>query len=95
LGCTIPNYKEAAKWYRQAAETGHGQAQYSLANLYALGQGVKTSYQQAAHWYRKAARQGIPETQYNLGILLEKGQGVERNLPFSSQPLLLSRLSWN
>ena len=47
------NDAEAVKWYRLAAEQGHADAQYNLAN-YATGEGVLRSGAAAADWFYKA-----------------------------------------
>src|SRR5437879_5366095 len=49
---------EAAKWYRLAAEHGHAAAQYSLADFYEHGSGVREDQAEAAKWYRRAAEKG-------------------------------------
>ena len=77
LGKGVPqNYKEAAKWYRLAAEQGDAKAQYNLGVMYHKGQGVPQNYKEAAKWYRLAAEQGIAKAQYNLGLMYGLGQGV-------------------
>jgi TPR repeat protein len=42
--------KEAAKWYRKAAEQGNARAQFKLADLYYYGAGVKQDYSEAYFW---------------------------------------------
>jgi tetratricopeptide (TPR) repeat protein len=49
------NYPEAVKWYRKAADQGHGKAQVNLGLCYANGQGVKKDYAEAYVWYNLAA----------------------------------------
>ena len=51
--------KEAAKWFRLAAEQGLGEAQYNLGMLHAAGDGVARDATVAAKWYRLAAEQSI------------------------------------
>jgi TPR repeat protein len=58
------DYKEAAKWYRQAAEKGNAAAQTALGELCEAGQGVPRNEAAAATWYRKAADQGYAPAQY-------------------------------
>jgi SpoVK/Ycf46/Vps4 family AAA+-type ATPase len=55
---------EAVKWYREAAEQGHAEAQYKLG---------------AAEWYIKAARQGHADAQYQLGQAYNGGNGVPKD----------------
>ena len=47
--------KEAALWYRKAADQGHAAAQFALGVAYANGKGVGQSDEEAAFWYLKAA----------------------------------------
>jgi predicted Ser/Thr protein kinase len=70
---------EAVKWFRQAAQRGHADAQYRLGVMYANGQGVPRDYPQAAFWFRKAAAQGHPSAQSTLGIMYFLGEGVHRD----------------
>ena len=59
------DYKEAAKWYRKAAEQGDSLAQGELGWLYNVGKGVVQDDKEAAKWYAKAAEQGTPaDTSY-------------------------------
>ena len=67
---------EAAKWYRQAADQGHAQAQANLGFMYATGQGVEQNDTQAANWYRRAANQDDAQAQYNLALRYARGQGT-------------------
>ena len=87
------DYVEAARWYRKAseqgdymaqryrqdAEQGDAEAQYRLAELYRIGQGVGKDYAQAVKWYRRAAEQDHVEARYWLGRLYENGRGVEQD----------------
>ena len=52
------------------------EAQYSLANSYAMGQGVAQDNVEAVQWYRKAAEQGHVEAQLILGRMYFNGDGV-------------------
>lgn len=56
---TEPNYIEAARWYRMAAEQEHARAMMSLAYLYEQGLGVEPDMTAALNWYRRAA--GVDE----------------------------------
>ncbi|SHI80550.1 Sel1 repeat-containing protein [Malonomonas rubra DSM 5091] len=73
------NYLEAVKWLRLAADSGHANAQYSLALRYLLGQGVKKDPEQAADWLQKAAQQNHADAQYSLGMRFFYGQGREKD----------------
>src|SRR3546814_20549948 len=50
----------AAGWLRQAAEAGHAEEMYTLANLHATGNGVPLDYEQARK-LMLAAEPGLPE----------------------------------
>jgi hypothetical protein len=56
-----PNYAEAMRWYRSAAERGDAQAQYNLGFLYAGGFGVPQDLAQARIWMQKAAAGGAED----------------------------------
>ena len=71
--------REAAKWYRKAAEQGNADAQYSLGFMYAHGKGVEKDEVEAARWYYKAAEQGNADAQYRLGLMYANGEGVEKD----------------
>ena len=71
-----PDYAEAVKLVRQAADQGYAVAQDNLGDLYYSGQGVGQDYAEAAKWYRKAADQGYAAAQTSLGKLYYSGQGV-------------------
>lgn len=62
------------------AKAGDAAAQYTLAVLYARGQGVPRDYKLAASWFREAAIAGNAAAQYNLGVLYERGLGLGKNM---------------
>ncbi len=70
--------KQAAAWYRKAAEKGDVSGELHLAALYRDGGGKTFARDmvQAAEWYRKAAEQGDATAQGTLGVLYSVGQGV-------------------
>jgi uncharacterized protein len=74
------DYKQAADWYRKAAEKGDVAAEMHLAALYRDGsKNFPRDMAQCAEWYRKAADQGDPTAQGTLGTLYFMGQGVPQN----------------
>jgi TPR repeat protein len=73
------DYREAAKWFRLAAERGNPAAQFYLGLMHAKGQGVPQDRVEAANWYRRAADGGNPEAQYNLGLAYANGEGVPQD----------------
>ena len=50
--------KEAAKWYRKAAEQGLALAQTNPGVCYDNGDGVPDDDEEAFKWWKKAAEQG-------------------------------------
>ena len=66
------NAKEAAKWYRKAAEQGRAEAQYGLGELYANGNGVQQDNSQALTWFTKAANNGSQNAKQAIENLKEK-----------------------
>jgi len=71
------DYKQAADWYRKAAEHNYIPAEMHLAALYRDGgKGFDRDMAQAAAWYRRAADQGDATAQGTLGVLYSMGQGV-------------------
>jgi TPR repeat protein len=73
------DYKQAAAWYRKAAEQGRAEAQLNLGVMYARGDGVPKDYAEAVRWSRKAADQGNAGAQYNLGQDYIFGTGVPKD----------------
>lgn len=73
------SFKEAAKWYRQAAEKGYTGAMVGLGILYAEGTGVAEDAKEALRWYRKAVEKGNADAMLELGKMYENGQGVSEN----------------
>ncbi|QWG12219.1 sel1 repeat family protein [Bradyrhizobium sediminis] len=73
------DYATALRLYRQMADQGNGNAQFSLGTIYEKGRGVAQDDAEAAKWYRLAADQGHPTAQFNLGIMYDNGRGVAQN----------------
>jgi TPR repeat protein len=71
--------KQAAYWYRRAAEQGLAEAQYSLGRLYARGKGVPHDEEQATMWVRSAASQGFPPAEARLGARYATGNGTTQD----------------
>jgi TPR repeat protein len=74
-----PDYTQAAKWFRQAAEMGEPHAQLALGLLYWSGRGIEPNAQSAVGWFRKAAEAGEPSAMRMLGAAYSRGVGVERS----------------
>ena len=50
--------KQAAKWYRKAAEKNNADAEWALVGMYLNGQGVPKDVDVAIEWCRRAADHG-------------------------------------
>jgi len=74
-----PDYKQAAAWYRKAADQGNVGAEVHLADFYRDGRGVTRDMAQATDWYRKAGDAGDAGAQGSLGILYSVGMGVAKD----------------
>jgi len=73
-------HREAAEYFRKAAEQGLANAQFDLAVRYRLGQGVPQDMVQSFNWLRKAAQQGHRAAQYNLALMYGMGHGTAEDL---------------
>ncbi|MFT5395561.1 MAG: TPR repeat protein, partial [Gammaproteobacteria bacterium] len=58
---------------------GNMDAQYSLGNMYLMGEGIEQDDQQAAHWYGLAADQGHMSASHNL-VNLQKSMPSTKRL---------------
>jgi hypothetical protein len=76
---------EAAKWFLQAAQQDHIEAQYTLGIMYEKGEGVPRDDDHAYKWFSMAARQGYARAR----VMLESDKWVsyaQARLPKGSQP---------
>ena len=73
------DYAAALNFWKPLAEEGVANAQFSLAGMYANGQGVPQDIAGAARWVRLAAEQGLANAQNNLGYMYAEGQGVPQD----------------
>jgi len=73
------DFREAAKWYRKAAEQGLMIAQHHLGIAYLDGEGVSANDAEAARWLKRAAEQGFSRSQYILGTMYLEGRGVSKD----------------
>ncbi len=62
------DFKEAAKWYRKAADNGNAQAQFYYGSLLVIGNGVSRNGEEALKWFLQSAEQGYAEAQYQLAL---------------------------
>lgn len=76
----LPNYVEAVKWIRLAADQGNSWAQFSMGLSYRQGQGVPKNFIETANWFRLSALNGNPVAQDQLGRLYVSGEGVTESM---------------
>ncbi len=79
LSYVVPEWPEALRWRRKAADDGDPVAQVNLGFIYLVGKPVVQDYGEAAHWFGRAANQGQPLAEASLAELYEKGQGVTQD----------------
>ena len=73
---------EAVLWFARAAELGHVESQWWMADMLTRGEGVPAAQPQAAgRYWRIAAANGAEEAQVQLGLLLQQGK-----IPFDPDP---------
>jgi hypothetical protein len=63
------DYKQAADWYRKAAQIGHVDAQKNLAGMYWEGKGIEKSAQWAYYWFKVASLLGDDVAQDSLKVV--------------------------
>jgi TPR repeat protein len=63
----------AVESYRLAADRGNALAQFNLAVIYELGQGVQADCAEATKWFLKAAQQGDAGGQLEMGKRCHRG----------------------
>ena len=75
------DYKEAAKWYRKAADQGNADAQLRIGSLYLNEKsGLPYSWVLSVQWVQKSANQGNIEAQRMLGDIYKVSHpGVPEN----------------
>ncbi len=74
-----PDFKKAARWFKEAARQGHSDALLKLGFYYHHGRGVKRNYKTAFKLFTQAAAQGDATAMYNIGDAYENGYGVEKD----------------
>jgi len=73
------DYKQAVRWYRQAAQAGNARGMGHLGAMFLKGYGVEKDYQQALNWSRKAADAGDSTGLCSLSTMYLDGYGVEKD----------------
>jgi TPR repeat protein len=69
----------AIKWYTEAGEQGHENAQLNLGIMYENGEGTEVDTDLAMKWYRRAADQGLTDAQYAVALMFDEGVGVDED----------------
>jgi TPR repeat protein len=73
------DFKEAAGWYKLAADQGDPEALYALGRLYIDGRGVEKDAARAAELFRQAGDLGQVTALRELGYLHLRGEGAEKD----------------
>lgn len=79
VGVPAPDFKEAMRWWKEAAKRGYTVSMNNLGLLYANGHGVERDYAQALKWWEMSAENGDAWAMNSIGDLYENGHGVERD----------------
>jgi TPR repeat protein len=74
-GANPERRREAALWYRRAAEQGDAEGQFTLALWLWLGQDVEENRIEAVKWWQKAADRDRADAQFWLAGAYEAGEG--------------------
>jgi len=76
-----PSYKDAAVWYRKAADAGKIDAIFTMGIVYEGGIGVPRNAQEGFQWYKKSADRGFYAGQLKIANMYGKGVGVKKDIP--------------
>lgn len=71
------DFRQAAFWYKKAADLGDGNGSRCYADMLMTGSGVKRNAQQAMRYYADAADKGVPEAAFVLGEFYRSAGGSE------------------
>ncbi|HEY6529197.1 MAG TPA: caspase family protein [Cellvibrionaceae bacterium] len=74
------DYRSALNVWLPQAQSGDGEAQNYVGEIFEKGLGQTPDFISAVSWYKKSADQGNARAQINLGYMYEKGQGVPRDM---------------
>jgi TPR repeat protein len=89
LGRNAHDEKEAATWYRKAAEAGDANGMERYAYFVENGRGgVDRSFGEAFVWYRKAAEKGQPAAMTRIGVLLGDKKMLKRAVDLGYAPAM-------
>jgi TPR repeat protein len=74
------NYKEALKWYKQAADLGHLDAKTTVGWFYHLGHGTNINNKLALQYWREASKENNTAGLMALGSAYYKGKIIKKNI---------------
>lgn len=69
--------KQAAFWYKKAADLGDGNGARNYADMLMTGNGIPRNPETAIHYYVIAANSGVPEAAFVLGELFRNSGDTE------------------
>ncbi len=78
-GLMPPDYAEALRWFRHAAERGEPQATALVGRMISLGRGTARDNAEAVRWFKKAIEKDEPMAMSFLGRAYRLGAGVARD----------------
>lgn len=73
-GLTPVDYNKSHEYFLKAAEQGHTESQYRVAENYYYGMGTNIDVKEAFRWWEKAAELGHGESLYEAGVCLFYGE---------------------
>jgi TPR repeat protein len=79
------NYRNAARYFRAAADKNHPEALHYMGVINEEGYGVSQNYPEAVKYYQKAAQLNHVEAKYRLGVMYEEGKGVQQDYTLAVQ----------
>jgi TPR repeat protein len=80
MGAGAPvSYKDAADWYRKAADAGKLDAVFTMGIVYEGGIGQPRNIAEAFKWYKKSADRGFYAGIIKVANMYGKGQGTAKD----------------
>ena len=74
-----PNYEEAIKYFKMAAEMGVAEAEYQIAECLCLQEIKPSNISEIFDWYLKAANHGFERAYYDVALSYANGHGTKQN----------------
>lgn len=79
IGSPEPDFRNALRWAKRAAEGGSAKAMWLLGLAYEKGRGTAKNSAAAFRWYQRGAEKGYAPAQTNLGCMYGRGEGVKKD----------------